>query len=96
MGVGLRDVGVSDAGERHALPVRAPAGRPRVRPAGPLQRVRMTVAYDGSSFFGFAGQPGFRTVAGTFQDAIELVVRHRVVVTGAGRTDQGVARPARW
>jgi tRNA pseudouridine38-40 synthase len=50
----------------------------------------MTVAYDGSGFFGFAGQPGFRTVAGTLEDAIELVVGHRVVVTGAGRTDRGV------
>jgi tRNA pseudouridine38-40 synthase len=50
----------------------------------------MTVAYDGSSFFGFARQPGFRTVAGTLEAALELVVRHPVVVTGAGRTDRGV------
>ena len=32
-------------------------------PSGPLVRVRMLVAYDGSGFHGFATQPGHRTVA---------------------------------
>jgi tRNA pseudouridine38-40 synthase len=50
----------------------------------------MTVAYDGSSFYGFAAQPGLRTVAGTLEEAVEIVVRHPVTVTGAGRTDRGV------
>jgi tRNA pseudouridine38-40 synthase len=50
----------------------------------------MTVAYDGSCFYGFAAQPGLRTVAGTLEEALETVVRHPVAVTGAGRTDRGV------
>ena len=53
-------------------------------------RVRMLVAYDGSAFHGFAVQPGLRTVAGILTEALEKVLRHRVVVTGAGRTDRGV------
>jgi len=54
-------------------------------------RVRATVAYDGSSFSGFAVQPGGRrTVAGALTDAIAKVLGHPVVLTGAGRTDAGV------
>jgi tRNA pseudouridine38-40 synthase len=59
-------------------------------PSGPLMRVRMLVAYDGTDFHGFAEQPGVRTVAGTLREAIEKVVRHPVELTCAGRTDRGV------
>lgn len=59
-------------------------------PSGPLRRVRATVAYDGSSFFGFAAQPGLRTVAGVLGGAIERALRVPVTITGAGRTDRGV------
>ena len=50
----------------------------------------MLVAYDGTSFHGFAEQPGQRTVAGVLRPAIERVVRHPVELTCAGRTDRGV------
>ncbi len=53
-------------------------------------RVRMLVAYDGTSFHGFAEQPGPRTVGGVLRTAIERVVRHPVELTCAGRTDKGV------
>jgi tRNA pseudouridine38-40 synthase len=56
----------------------------------PLVRVRMVVAYDGSSFHGFAAQPAQRTVAGVLGEAIERVARHPVDLTCAGRTDRGV------
>jgi tRNA pseudouridine38-40 synthase len=59
-------------------------------PSGPLVRVRLLVAYDGSRFHGFAAQPGHRTVAGVLREAIEKVVRHPVELVGAGRTDRGV------
>jgi tRNA pseudouridine38-40 synthase len=59
-------------------------------PSGPLVRVRMIVAYDGSGFHGFATQPGTRTVGGTLRDAIEKVLRSPVELTCAGRTDAGV------
>jgi tRNA pseudouridine38-40 synthase len=59
-------------------------------PGGPLVRVRITVAYDGSAFHGFAEQPGVPTVAGVLREALERVLRHPVSLTCAGRTDAGV------
>jgi tRNA pseudouridine38-40 synthase len=59
-------------------------------PAGPLVRVRMTVAYDGTGFHGFAPNPGVPTVGGTLRDALEKVLRVPVELTCAGRTDTGV------
>ena len=53
-------------------------------------RVRLTVAYDGTGFHGFAAQPGQTTVGGTLAEAIEKVVGHAVSLTCAGRTDSGV------
>jgi tRNA pseudouridine38-40 synthase len=57
---------------------------------GPLVRARMTVAYDGSGFHGFAPNPGVRTVGGTLSEAIRKVTRSPVELTCAGRTDTGV------
>lgn len=57
---------------------------------GDLARVRLTVAYDGTDFHGFAEQPGVRTVAGELGDAIGRVLRTPVELTCAGRTDAGV------
>jgi tRNA pseudouridine38-40 synthase len=61
-------------------------------PAVPEQlvKVRLTVAYDGSGFHGFAPNPGVATVGGTLRDVIEKVLRHPVELTCAGRTDAGV------
>ncbi|MFN2607961.1 MAG: tRNA pseudouridine(38-40) synthase TruA [Acidimicrobiales bacterium] len=62
-------------------------------PAGdrPLVRVRMTVAYDGRGFHGFAAQPGdLPTVAATLAAAIGRQLRHPVTLVAAGRTDAGV------
>jgi tRNA pseudouridine38-40 synthase len=53
-------------------------------------RIRLTVAYDGTGFHGFAAQPGQTTVGGTLGSAIEKVVGHPVRLTCAGRTDAGV------
>jgi tRNA pseudouridine38-40 synthase len=59
-------------------------------PEGPLVRVRMTVAYDGSGFHGFAPNEGVPTVGGTLGDALAKVLRTPVELTCAGRTDRGV------
>jgi tRNA pseudouridine38-40 synthase len=53
-------------------------------------RWRMTVAYDGSSFHGFAAQRDQRTVAGALTEALGRVVRAPITLTCAGRTDSGV------
>jgi tRNA pseudouridine38-40 synthase len=53
-------------------------------------KLKLVVAYDGAGFRGFAMNQGVRTVLGTLSDAISLIVRARVDLTGAGRTDAGV------
>lgn len=50
----------------------------------------LLVAYDGSSFHGFAAQPGRRTVGGALVEALTLMTGHPVAITCAGRTDTGV------
>jgi tRNA pseudouridine38-40 synthase len=57
---------------------------------GPTARVRLTVAYDGAGFHGFAINEGVRTVGGTLANAITRVVGQPVRLTCAGRTDTGV------
>ena len=53
-------------------------------------RWRLTLAYDGSGFRGFADQPGQLTVAGVLAAALSRVTRTQVALTCAGRTDAGV------
>jgi tRNA pseudouridine38-40 synthase len=55
-----------------------------------LRRARLTVAYHGAGFHGFAANPGVRTVLGELAAAVATVVRQPVELTGAGRTDAGV------
>lgn len=54
------------------------------------RNVRLTVAYDGTDFHGFATNGNLRTVMGVLTPAVARVVRQPVVLTGAGRTDAGV------
>ena len=51
---------------------------------------RLTVAYDGTDFFGWQVQPGMRTVQGTLADCIRQVTGEIVLPQGSGRTDTGV------
>ena len=52
--------------------------------------MRMTVAYDGTPFHGFAANPGVRTVQDDLEAALATVLREPVTVACAGRTDRGV------
>jgi tRNA pseudouridine38-40 synthase len=53
-------------------------------------RAKLTVAYDGSRFQGWARQPRERTVEGVVQDAIERLYGSSDGLVVAGRTDTGV------
>jgi tRNA pseudouridine38-40 synthase len=48
------------------------------------------VEYDGEGFAGWAIQPGSRTVEGELSEALRTVLRQRVKLSVAGRTDAGV------
>jgi len=54
-------------------------------------RIRLDLAYDGTGFHGWAGQPSLRTVQGELQAALATLLRvESVSVVCAGRTDAGV------
>jgi tRNA pseudouridine38-40 synthase len=52
--------------------------------------VALTVAYEGSTFAGFARQEGLQTVQGRLEEALGTLLGHPVRTVGAGRTDSGV------
>lgn len=55
-----------------------------------MAKVRLEIEYDGSGFRGWARQPGLRTVQGELETALATILRERVTLTVAGRTDTGV------
>lgn len=50
----------------------------------------LKLAYDGTNYCGFQVQPNGRSVAQTFQDALEAVLGARPDIKGCSRTDAGV------
>ena len=55
-----------------------------------MPTVRLDIEYDGTDFSGWAAQAGMRTVQGELEAALSTVLRERVELTVAGRTDSGV------
>ncbi len=54
------------------------------------QRLRLTVAYDGSAFAGWQSQAHRKTVQDELERGFHKISGHRLRVHGAGRTDAGV------
>ena len=52
--------------------------------------LKLTIAYDGSGFRGFARQPRTRTVQGVLEGALQRVLGEVPPLSVAGRTDAGV------
>jgi tRNA pseudouridine38-40 synthase len=53
-------------------------------------RLKLTLAYDGSGFRGWAALPGLRTVEGSVREALDAVFPSWSGLAVAGRTDAGV------
>ncbi|MBL8068612.1 MAG: tRNA pseudouridine(38-40) synthase TruA [Armatimonadetes bacterium] len=54
-----------------------------------IKRTKLTVAYDGTDFCGWAPQHGLRSVHGTLKDGLCQVTGKEVELYGASRTDSG-------
>ncbi|AFL87837.1 pseudouridylate synthase I [Terriglobus roseus DSM 18391] len=64
------------------------AGTPPNAP--PARTYRLSIAYDGTDFFGWQVQPGLPTIQGSLATAVREVTGETVLPQGSGRTDTGV------
>ncbi|HUK52513.1 MAG TPA: tRNA pseudouridine(38-40) synthase TruA [Candidatus Binatia bacterium] len=55
-----------------------------------MRNIRLTLAYDGTDFHGWALQPNRPTIQGTLVEVASRLTGERVFLLGAGRTDAGV------
>src|SRR5699024_1588784 len=56
-----------------------------------MQKVKCTIAYDGSGFTGYQIQPNQRTVQGEIEKALQKIHKGQAVrIQSSGRTDTGV------
>lgn len=55
-----------------------------------MKNIKIRYRFDGSMFYGFQRQPGKRTVQGEIEKLLETVLREKVNMISAGRTDRGV------
>jgi tRNA pseudouridine38-40 synthase len=53
-------------------------------------KLRLTIEYDGTPFYGWAAQPGLPTIEGLLRNAIDTVFPQWSGLAVAGRTDTGV------
>ena len=55
-----------------------------------LSRYFINLSFKGTNYNGWQIQPGAVTVQGTLQNALSMLLRENILLTGAGRTDSGV------
>src|SRR6266481_7674372 len=55
-----------------------------------MRNLKLTLSYDGTDFFGWQTQPGFRTVQETLETAMAALTGEQVHANASGRTDTGV------
>lgn len=53
-------------------------------------RYLITLSYDGAAYHGWQVQPNGKSVEGTLESALSMILRYPVDIVGAGRTDAGV------
>ena len=59
-----------------------------------MQNYKLTIAYDGTRFFGWERQPDRDTVQGKIEAVLSRLAGKPVEITGAGRTD--ACAPGPW
>ncbi len=55
-----------------------------------MRRIRITLSYDGTDYYGWQVQPGLPTIQGIVESVLSEIESAEVKVEGSGRTDAGV------
>jgi tRNA pseudouridine38-40 synthase len=55
-----------------------------------MRRIRITLSYDGTDYYGWQVQPGLPTIQGVLEAVLSEIESAEVKVEGSGRTDAGV------
>ncbi|SFJ89541.1 tRNA pseudouridine38-40 synthase [Paenibacillus sp. UNC496MF] len=55
-----------------------------------MRNIRMTISYDGTTYYGFQTQPKGNTVQDVLEEAIRVLTGEEASITASGRTDAGV------
>lgn len=55
-----------------------------------VRNIKLTISYDGTNYHGWQTQFNVPTIQETIENAIEVVTKQKVDLTGSGRTDRGV------
>ena len=53
-------------------------------------RYMVTFSYDGTNYYGFERQVGYRSIQEEIENVLTKMHKHEVKIVGAGRTDKGV------
>ena len=55
-----------------------------------MRRIKAVIEYEGTNYFGWQLQKGQRSIQGEIEQALRIIFKKRIPVTGSGRTDTGV------
>ena len=55
-----------------------------------MYRYQILIEYDGSRYFGWQIQKKGKTIQGIIQKKISKLLKEKVIISAAGRTDSGV------
>lgn len=55
-----------------------------------MKNIKLTLEYDGTSYYGWQKQNGMKTIQGELEEAIFNVTKEKCDLTGSSRTDAGV------
>ena len=55
-----------------------------------MNTIKMTIQYDGTSFYGWQRQSKLRSVQGTIEKSLSKILNTKITIDGASRTDTGV------
>lgn len=61
-----------------------------------MQKFALKIAYDGSAFCGWQVQPNGITVQQCIEDALKVLCKQKIKITGSGRTDSSVHALAQY